>query len=104
LAEFRAALGPDARGLAFGGGRVSFVRGATDGVDRWEERRELPCETLHGPLKLPSCPERVAVSGTSMVFEGRGQGHGEGLDMEWASRSRLSVEGTWEAAYGGGAR
>jgi hypothetical protein len=100
-ADVRAALGPGARALAFGGGRVSFVTSASDGVDRWEERRELPCETLRGPLKLPSCPERVAVSGATMIFEGHGQGHGEGLDVEWASRSGLSAERILDAAYGG---
>jgi hypothetical protein len=102
-AEVRAALAPDARTLAFGGGRVSFVTSATDGLDRWEERRELPCESLRGPLKLPSCPDRVTASGTTMVFEGHGQGHGEGLDVEWASRSGLSAERILEAAYGSGA-
>jgi hypothetical protein len=103
-ADVMAALGPNTRGLAFGGGRVSFVTSATDGLDRWEERRELPCEALRGPLKLPSCPERVAVAGASMVFEGHGQGHGEGLDVEWASRCGLSAERILEAAYGSGAR
>jgi hypothetical protein len=55
---------------------------------------------LRGPLKLPSCPEKVAVSGGTMVFEGHGQGHGEGLDVEWAVRSGLTAEQILDAAYG----
>ncbi|HET9552852.1 MAG TPA: hypothetical protein VFP50_07780 [Anaeromyxobacteraceae bacterium] len=103
-AEVQAALGTGARALAFGRGRVSFVTSASDGADRWEERRDLPCESLRGPLKLPSCPERVSARGGTLVFEGRGQGHGEGLDVEWAGRSGLSAEAILEAAYGGGRR
>jgi hypothetical protein len=100
-AAVEAALGAGARALAFRGGRVSFVASASDGAARWEERRERPCEALRGPLKLPACPERaVAGPGGAVVFEGRGQGHGEGLDVEWAKRSGLDAERILEAAYG----
>jgi peptidoglycan hydrolase-like amidase len=68
-------------------------------VEQWEERRELPCESLRGPLKLPSCPARATVDGDRVVFEGRGAGHGEGLDLEWAKRSGLAAEGILSRAY-----
>ncbi len=96
----QAALGPGARSLRFGSGRVSFVTSATDGPDRWEERRDLPCEALRGPLKLPSCPERAEAEAGKVVFEGRGQGHGEGLDVEWAKRSGLTADEIVWRAYG----
>jgi hypothetical protein len=96
----QAALGPGARSLQFGSGRVSFVTSSTDGTERWEERRDLPCEMLRGPLKLQSCPERAEASGGMVVFEGRGQGHGEGLDVEWAKRSGLTAEEIVARAYG----
>ena len=98
-ATVRALLGPGARAISFRAGRVSFVSGAGDGEDRWEERRELPCESLRGPLKLPSCPLRAAIEGGRVVFHGRGIGHGEGLDVEWAKRSGLPAEGILSRAY-----
>jgi hypothetical protein len=99
-AAVQAALGPEARDLELGRGRVSFITSASDGTDRWEERRELPCEALRGPLRLPSCPERAEATGGLVVFQGRGQGHGEGLDLEWARRSGLSAEELVRQAYG----
>jgi hypothetical protein len=93
-------LGPGARDLTFRGNRVGFVAVDEDGSDHWEERRELPCEVLRGPLKLPSCPERASVRGDRLIFEGRGSGHGEGLDIEWAKRSGLSAEEILARAYG----
>jgi hypothetical protein len=99
-AAVQAALGAGARGLTFGGGRVAFTASASDGTGQWEERRALPCEVLRGPLRLPSCPERAVARGGAVVFEGRGQGHGEGLDLEWAKRSGLDADRLVEAAYG----
>jgi hypothetical protein len=98
-ADVQSALGPGARSLALGGGRVSFITSASDGTERWEERRALPCEALRGPLRLPSCPTTVDAKGATFVFAGRGQGHGEGLDLEWAARSGLSAEALVERAY-----
>jgi hypothetical protein len=99
-----AVLGSTARALAFANGRVSFTVSTGDGSDRWEERRELPCEALRGPLKLPSCPERGALVNGSAVFEGRGRGHGEGLDLEWAKRSSLDAGEILSRSYGARAR
>lgn len=99
LAAVRSILGFDARAIAFRAGRVTFASSIADGVEQWEERRELPCESLRGPLKLPSCPARATVEGDRVVFEGRGAGHGEGLDLEWAKRSGLAAEGLLSRAY-----
>jgi hypothetical protein len=99
-----AALGQEARDLRFAGGRVSFLAaggdaGQGDGA-RFEERRSLPCELLRGPLKLPACPSRAVAVGDRVRFEGRGEGHGEGLDLEWARRSGLRAAEILERAYG----
>ncbi len=99
LAAVRALLGPEARALSFGDGRVRFLAGETDGAARWEERRELGCEALRGPLKLPSCPSRAAIDSDRVVFEGRGAGHGEGLDLDWARRSGLGADAILSRAY-----
>ena len=103
-AAVEAALGSAARALTFGDGRVSFIASAGEGLDRWEERRELPCEALRGPLKLPSCPERAALEGSRFVFAGRGRGHGQGLDLEWAKRSGLTADEILARSYGGALR
>jgi hypothetical protein len=100
VSEVERALGPGARAAAMGAGRVSVTVTASDGEGRWEERRELGCEALRAPLKLPSCPERARREGARWIFEGRGEGHGEGLDVEWAKRSGLGAEEILARAYG----
>jgi len=109
LRAVAAALGQQVRDLRFGDGRVSFLAPGDDGGGagegaRFEERRSLPCELLRGPLKLPACPVRAVTSGDQVRFEGRGQGHGEGLDLEWARGSGLQAEEILERAYGPAAR
>jgi hypothetical protein len=101
-AAVEAVLGPGARTLAFGAGRVRYLAQSADGRGdaRWEERREVPCEALRGPLRLPACPERAEVEGASFRFVGRGEGHGAGLDVEWAKRSGLPAAEILERAYG----
>jgi hypothetical protein len=101
LAAVRAILGPEARALSFGAGRVRFLASTTDGAARWEERRDLGCEALRGPLKLPSCPARAEIDADRVVFEGRGAGHGEGLDLDWARRSGLGADAILTRAYPG---
>lgn len=86
-----AALGGPARALSFGGGRVRWTAAVDDRGRRYEERREAPCEALRGPLKLPSCPGSAEEAGVIVRFTGRGEGHGEGLDVEGAARSGLSA-------------
>ena len=98
-----AVLGRQARAYRFASGRVLFLASSTDGKDLWEEERALPCEALRGPLKLPSCPNGARVANGRVLFEGRGVGHGEGLDVEWAKRSGLGADEILERAYGLGA-
>jgi hypothetical protein len=100
----QAALGAGARALTFTQGRVRWTAGVSDGEARFEERREAPCERLRGPLKLPSCPERASESGESFRFSGRGEGHGQGLDVEWAERSGLTAAEILRAAGAGKGR
>lgn len=103
-ADVARTLGPGARDLAFGEGRVSFLAADEDRDAPFLERRSIPCELLRGPLKLPACPTRAEPRGDHYRFEGRGEGHGEGLDVEWAMRSGLSAEKILEGAYGAAAR
>ena len=65
----------------------------------WEEGASSGCEALRGPLKLPSCPTGVRREGSAVVFEGRGRGHGLGLDVEWAKASGLDTEELLRRAY-----
>ncbi len=90
-AAVEAALGGPARAISFGRGRVHWTATAEEGGARFDERRDASCEALRGRLKLPSCPERVEERGEVVRFTGRGEGHGEGLDVEWAARSGLSA-------------
>jgi len=85
------ALGGPVRALALAGGRVRWTAVVEERGARWEERRDAPCERLRGPLKLRSCPERVEDGGATLRFAGRGEGHGLGLDVDWAARSGLSA-------------
>ena len=56
-------------------------------------------EHLRGPLHLPSCPTGVRRTGDLWRFEGRGAGHGEGLDVEAAKRSGSSAAELLDRAY-----
>jgi hypothetical protein len=51
-------------------------------------------------LKLPACPRGATFEDTRVLFEGRGQGHGEGLDVEAAKASGLRHDQLLERAYG----
>jgi hypothetical protein len=93
-------LGASARALAFSAGRARFLETVTAGDAPHEEAREIPCERLRSPLRLPACPERAFADGGDVVFEGRGAGHGEGLDLERAKRSGLSAAALLREAYG----
>ncbi len=93
-------LGPGAHALAFSAGRVRFVETVAAGDAPHEEVRLIPCERLRSPLRLPACPERAFADGEEVVFEGRGAGHGEGLDLERAKRSGLAAGALLREAYG----
>jgi hypothetical protein len=99
-----ALLGEGARELRFEGGRVSFLAPGGDPGAPFEERRSLPCEVLRGPLKLPACPHAAAPHGGRIRFEGRGEGHGEGLDLTAVRRSALPAAVLLERAYGAAVR
>lgn len=93
------ALGAGARDLAFEAAAVRWVITVEDGRGAWEEPRRAGCEVLRGPLRLPSCPDRVRREGGAFVFEGRGAGHGEGLDLERAKRSGHSADQLLHESY-----
>ncbi|HYD43461.1 MAG TPA: hypothetical protein VEB43_21710 [Anaeromyxobacter sp.] len=99
-AEVERALGPGAQGLSFASGKVTYMGLAGDREAPFMEPQSLPCERLRGPLKLPSCPEQAELRGHAWRFTGRGAGHGEGLDVEWAARSGLRAEEILLRAYG----
>lgn len=90
-AAVEAALGAGAHALSFDGGRVRWTVAVEEQGARFDERRDGPCEALRGPLKLLSCPERAEERSEGVRFSGRGEGHGLGLDVEWAARSGLTA-------------
>ncbi|MBN1206715.1 MAG: SpoIID/LytB domain-containing protein [Myxococcaceae bacterium] len=93
-------LGQGLAALRFEAGRVSFVRAQQEAGATFDTTESLPCEVLRSALKLPSCPRVASFDGADLVFEGRGRGHGEGLDVEAAKASGLRSEELLERAYG----
>lgn len=93
-------LGAGVTTVRFGGGKVSFLRTEREGGATYDVAHSLSCEVFRSALKLPSCPRTAAFDGANVVFEGRGRGHGEGLDVEAAKASGLSHEKILEQAYG----
>lgn len=100
LAEVNAVIGPWVGALTFREGHVHLLRPEAGRHGIYERAVRLPCELLRNPLKLPSCPERAVREGASLTFRGKGEGHGEGLDVERAKRSGLSNERILREAYG----
>jgi hypothetical protein len=82
------------------GGTLRIVRTTTDEGSTFEDAQESSCELLRGPLKLPSCPTRTTWSATRVEFSGVGRGHGLGLDVEAARRSRLDQDAILKSAFG----
>jgi hypothetical protein len=66
-------------------GDVTFHLTYSEGVET------LSCDALRNALALPSCPARVVREDDAWRFEGTGEGHGLGLDVERARR--LASEG-----------
>jgi peptidoglycan hydrolase-like amidase len=97
-----AVLGQGLAVLRFEAGRVSFVRTQQEGGATFDATESLPCEVLRSPLKLPSCPRTASFDGEDIVFEGRGRGHGEGMDVEAAKASGLRSDEILERAYAPG--
>lgn len=83
--------------------RKGWVPFAIGGNDHWKQNRTLEqvkglltakeektllskrlgnrCEYFRNQLSLPSCPKKIAIKGSEIVFEGRGEGHGQGVDL-----------------------
>jgi hypothetical protein len=95
-----ALLGQGVAALRFESGRVFYVRAQQEGGATFDTTESLPCEVLRSALKLPSCPRTASFDGASLVFEGRGRGHGEGMDVEAAKASGLRSDEILERAYG----
>lgn len=97
-------LGQGVASLRFDAGRVSYIRAQQEGGATFDTTESLPCEVLRSALKLPACPRTASFDGSNLIFEGRGRGHGEGLDVEAAKASGLSSDNILEKAYGQPAR
>jgi hypothetical protein len=98
-ARVEALLGQGLAALRFEAGRVSFIRTEREGGATFDTAESLPCEVLRSALKLPSCPRTASFDGAAIIFEGRGRGHGEGMDVEAAKASGLHSEEILERAY-----
>ncbi len=97
--EVEQILGHGARALTFEAGAVRYAVTVDGAAGFWEEARSVPCEVLRGPLRLPACPEEARRVGTNWVLSGRGQGHGEGMEIERAKAGGLEAEAILRAAY-----
>jgi hypothetical protein len=93
-------LGRGVTGLRFSEGRVHYLHTKREGGAVFDVAESRPCEVLRSALKLPACPRTVAFVDGQVLFEGRGQGHGEGLDVEAAKASGVGHEQLLERAYG----
>ncbi|OGQ91791.1 MAG: hypothetical protein A2289_10045, partial [Deltaproteobacteria bacterium RIFOXYA12_FULL_58_15] len=92
-------LGANPIGIAIRDGRIHYSRTVVAGGNPHDEVTDIPCDLLRSRLRLPSCPEQVEVGSQEVVFFGRGQGHGVGLDVEWAKQSGLDAKAILEQAY-----
>jgi hypothetical protein len=93
-------LGRGVTGLRFSEGHVHYLRTKHEGGAVFDVAESHPCEVVRSALKLPACPRTAAFEDGQVAFEGRGQGHGEGLDVEAAKASGLGHERILERAYG----
>ncbi len=92
-------LGQGVTAVRFADGRVHYLRTKREGSAVFDAAESLPCELLRSALKLPACPRTAHFRDREVSFEGRGQGHGEGLDVEAAKASGLNAERILERAY-----
>ncbi|HYO52763.1 SpoIID/LytB domain-containing protein [Archangium sp.] len=92
-------LGRGVMAVRFADGRVHYLRTKREGGAVFDIAESQPCELLRSALKLPACPRTARFEDREVSFEGRGQGHGEGLDVEAAKASGLGVERILERAY-----
>jgi hypothetical protein len=99
-AEVEGLLGANPTGLRVRDGRIAYQRTVATTAATWDETVELPCDLVRQRLRLPACPDAIAADGPGFTFAGRGQGHGQGLDVEWAKKSGLDAPAILRAAYG----
>jgi peptidoglycan hydrolase-like amidase len=92
-------LGHGVTAVRFADGRVHYVRTKREGGAVFDAAESQPCELLRSALKLPACPRTARFADREVLFEGRGQGHGEGLDVEAAKASGLDAGRILERAY-----
>jgi hypothetical protein len=92
-------LGHGVTAVRFADGRVHYLRTKREGGAVFDVAESQPCELLRSALKLPACPRAARFEDREVSFEGRGQGHGEGLDVEAAKASGLNAERILERAY-----
>jgi len=69
------------------------LRTLGDGTFSIDGGRPLPCELLRNQLRLPSCPDRVTAGADGFDLTGRGEGHGEGLDLTAAEQAAAGGAG-----------
>jgi hypothetical protein len=93
-------LGQGVTAVRFSEGRVHYLRMKHEGGAVFDVAESQPCEVLRSALKLPACPRTVTFENARATFEGRGQGHGEGLDVEAAKASGLDAARILDRAYG----
>ncbi len=100
LREVEQVLGAAPSALRFTAGEARFVRREGSAAAPFDSAVRLPCEVLRNPLRLRSCPEVAVREPQGFLFRGRGEGHGQGLDVEAAKQSGLSHEELLRRAYG----
>ncbi|MBI4816557.1 MAG: SpoIID/LytB domain-containing protein [Deltaproteobacteria bacterium] len=98
-AQLELALGSNVSWIELGA-RPSWVRTVVSGSEIHDEPVEVSCEVLRSALKLPSCPDSVEWSERGATFEGRGEGHGLGLDVRELSSADEDVDGLLRRAFG----
>jgi hypothetical protein len=99
--EVENVLGPGAFDLRFGPGRVRYlIPELAERAAVFEDVRDVSCEPLRAALHLLACPREAVHDGDRFVFRGRGEGHGEGLDVEHAKQSAASEAQILDEAYG----
>ncbi len=62
----------------------------------------ISCENFRNRYNLPSCPEEVVPKGDAWIFRGKGEGHGQGLDITRATalaKSGKSAKDILTGAY-----
>lgn len=93
-------IGTQVNRISFGHGHARWVVQSGSASMPFDEVKRAPCEALRGPLKLPSCPDSAAFENNVVRFSGRGNGHGEGLDVEAAKADKRSADEILREAYG----